>query len=137
MNEPPPVPPPVQQPPVYGTASPGAEEGNPFALPPKEVRNVAMLAHLLGLLGFLGPLLVWLLNKDRHPFIDDQGKEALNFKITMILAAALCGMLIFVFVGLLLLPVIVVIDIVFCISAGVAAGRGEIYRYPIIIRFVK
>ncbi|MEC7445671.1 MAG: DUF4870 domain-containing protein, partial [Planctomycetota bacterium] len=49
---------------------------------PKDVANMAMLAHLLGaLVGFLGPLILWVVKKDEHEFIDDQSKEALNFQL--------------------------------------------------------
>ena len=53
---------------------------------PKDVANLAMLAHLLGaLVGFLGPLILWVVKKDEHEFIDDQSKEALNFQLTLLI----------------------------------------------------
>jgi len=54
--------------------------------PGQNARNMAMLCHLLGLFtGFVGPLILWLLKKDEDPFIDRQGKEALNFQITVVI----------------------------------------------------
>jgi uncharacterized Tic20 family protein len=48
-----------------------------------EARTFGMLCHLSGLfLGFVGPLLFWLIKREQYPFVDDQGKEALNFHIT-------------------------------------------------------
>ena len=47
---------------------------------PPDARQMAMLAHLLGaLFGFIGPLIIYLTQKDKHPFVADQGKEAVNF----------------------------------------------------------
>ena len=64
---------------------------------PKDVRTMAMLCHLLALAGYvipfgniIGPLVMWLVKKEDHPFIDEQGKEALNFQITVALAVMAC-----------------------------------------------
>ena len=99
-----------------------------------------MLAHLLGaLLGFIGPLIIWLVKKDDHPFIDDQGKEALNFQLTVliwyvgatVITMVTCGFLFFVmFVPMLL-------QIIFGIIGTVQANNGLYYRYPMSIRFIK
>ncbi|MBX9790535.1 MAG: DUF4870 domain-containing protein [Pirellulales bacterium] len=63
-----------------------AQETNPDA------RTMAMLAHLLALFtGFLGLLIVWLIKKDQYPFVNDQGKESLNFQITIVLATLVAG----------------------------------------------
>ena len=77
----------------------------------KDVRMWGMFAHisaLVGLLGngfgfILGPLIVWLAKREDHPFIDDQGKEALNFQITMFLAGMLSALLVLVLIGFFLL----------------------------------
>ena len=62
--------------------------------PDKDACQQAMLAHLLGaLLGFLGPLIIWMTKKDDHPFIDDQGKEALNFHLTLLIAYVVTSIL--------------------------------------------
>src|SRR2546423_4278523 len=53
--------------------------------PDEDSKTMAMLAHLLGILGFLGPLIIWLIKKDQSPFVNDQGKEALNFHLTLLI----------------------------------------------------
>mgnify|MGYP002622532204 CR=1 FL=1 len=96
-----------------------------------------MLAHLLGIVGFLGPLIVWLIKKDEHVFIDDQGKEALNFQLTMLIGGLICAVATLLFcVGILLGLALSVVDIVFCILAALKAKEGIAYRYPMCIRFV-
>ena len=89
-------------------------------------------------IGFvLGPLITWLIKKDDHPFIDEQGKEALNFQITMLLAIIVSAFLCFIFIGFILLPVLVIGDVVFTVIASLKAKEGEHYRYPFAFRFIK
>ena len=112
---------------------------------PKEVRNWAMGSHMIALVGLLGnglgflvgPLIVWLVKRDDHPFIDEQGKEAVNFQITMMGAIIICIPLIFVAIGIVLMPLIGIFDVVLTIIAGVKAANGEHWRYPLTIRFIK
>jgi uncharacterized Tic20 family protein len=101
-------------------------------------RNFAVLAHLLGILiSFLGPLVVWLVKRESSEFVDDQGKEALNFQITVILAQIVAGILVPVLaIGCVLLPVVLVANIIFCIVAAVAASQGRRYRYPVALRLI-
>ncbi len=97
----------------------------------------AVLAHILGLLtGFLVPLILYLVIKDK-PFAKDQAAEALNFQITVSLAYLVSAILMLIFIGALLAFLVLILDTVFCILAAVAASRGEAYRYPIAIRFVR
>jgi uncharacterized Tic20 family protein len=97
-----------------------------------------MLCHLGGIIGgFVVPLIIWLIKKDQSKFLDDQGKEALNFQLTMLIAMVVSSASIMVFIGIALFPAVVVINIVFCILGGMAANKGELYRYPFTIRFIK
>lgn len=106
--------------------------------PTQDERNMAMLAHLLAIvLGFLGPLIIWLVKKDSSAFVDDQGKEALNFNILLTIVYAICGALTCVVIGVFLLPIAYIVNIVFAILGGVAASRGELYRYPFNWRIVQ
>ena len=99
---------------------------------------MAMLCHILAIFtGFLGPLIIWLIKKDDSPFVDRHGKEALNFQLTILIAWVASGLLAFVCIGFILMPVIGIVDLVLCILAAVKSSRGEDYRYPINIRFVK
>jgi len=101
--------------------------------PTNDDKQMAMFCHLGNLLGMIVlPLILWLTQKDKSSFIDEHGKEALNFGITMMIGHFLgiftCGIL-----NTILLP----LGIVFGVMAGLAANRGEDYRYPICIRFIK
>jgi uncharacterized Tic20 family protein len=105
---------------------------------------MAMLCHLLALAGYvipfgniIGPLVMWLVKKEDHPFIDEQGKEALNFQITVSLAVMACLVLFFLIVPLLLIPVIAILDLVFIIIATIKANKGQVYRYPVALRLIK
>lgn len=111
----------------------------------KEARLWAMSAHLSGFLGHLvpffgniiGPLVVWVLKKDQFPLVDDQGKEALNFQITMTIYFALAGALCWVLIGFVILPVLWIFYVVVMIIAAVRANEGASYRYPMTLRFVR
>jgi len=106
--------------------------------PSTDDRNIAMLAHLLGIVsGFVGALIIWLIKKDQSAYVDDQAKEALNFQITMLIAFVGAWILMFVLIGMLLMPMLLVANLVFCILAAVAASNGKSYRYPVAIRLLK
>ena len=115
-----------------------------------EDNTPAMLVHLSGIMfSFLVPLIVWLVNKDNpnKAFLNDQSKEALNFHINVIVASfalsivgtilslVTFGLLAIVFVPLFIIFGIVLV--VFMIIAGLAAQKGEHYRYPFIYRVIK
>lgn len=101
-------------------------------------RNLAMLAHLLGIVSsFVGALIIWLIKKDQSAFIDEQGKEALNFQITIVLGFVIAGALTFILIGALLIPLLWIANLVFCILAAVATSKGEHYKYPFAIRLLK
>lgn len=104
----------------------------------KDAKMWGMLCHLLGLFtSFVGPLIIWLLKKEEDPFIDDQGKEALNFQITVLIASIVSGVLAMFCIGVFLGMAVGVVDLIFCIIATVKANSGEKYRYPVSIRFIK
>jgi uncharacterized Tic20 family protein len=102
--------------------------------PPKPVSQdestFAMLLHLSPLLGYMipipaanivCPLVMWLIKKDGSPFIDEQGKESLNFQITITLALLVSAALIMILIGIVLIPVVLVFQIVYCVLAAMAA----------------
>jgi len=110
----------------------------------KDENNLGMLCHLLAFSGFIipfggfiGPLVLWLMKKDESAFVDHHGREALNFQITMAICLILSSILIFVFIGLLLVPIFLIINVVFIIIASIAAQKGEQYTYPMTIRLIK
>lgn len=105
--------------------------------PTSEDRNLAMLAHLLGIVsGFVGALIIWLIKKEQSAFIAEQGREALNFQITMLIGYATAWVLTFVLIGALLFPILMVTNLVLCVLAAIAVSKGESYRYPFAIRLV-
>lgn len=110
----------------------------------RDERFWGMLCHLSALLGLftvfgfvLGPLVVWLVKKDQYPFVNDQGKESINFQISMLIYAAISAVLMIIVIGFLLLAVVAIVDIVLVVIASIAASEGRPYRYPLAIRFVK
>lgn len=100
-------------------------------------RQMALLCHLSPLVvGFLGPLVFWLVKKDESAFLDHHGKEAVNFHLTIMIASMISGISVVFLVGILLMPAVLIASIVFSILAAVAANRGEWYRFPITIRMI-
>ena len=105
--------------------------------PARDERNFAVAAHLLAIfISFFGPLIIWLIKKDDSPFVDDQGREALNFQITVFIAEGVAGMLTVIGIGCVLLPLVMAANVVLCIVAAVAASRGQWYRYPMTLRLI-
>lgn len=157
MNTPndqmPPTPPP-EPPPAQGS-TPGAGSPGGDGRPSAEERQWAMFAHLSALAGalltgaffgwgcFIGPLIIWLVKKETMPFVDDQGKEALNFNITVgiVLVALFVLMLVTLGLGVFIaVPVGAVVGIgwlVLTIVAAVKANEGTAYRYPFTLRLIK
>ncbi|MEM9415442.1 MAG: DUF4870 domain-containing protein [Planctomycetota bacterium] len=114
-----------------------ADEATSFAGLSEEEKTMGMLCHLLGLLtGFVGPLILWLVKKDESRFIDDQGKEALNFQIMMIIGMFASGILMFVCIGYFTFLALFVIDVVFTIQGTLKAKEGIAYRYPLNLRLI-
>ena len=127
-----------QQQPPYGAPGypqPGAGFGQ--ELSPSDQRMWAMLAHLSGILfSVVGPLVIWLVQKDKGLFVTEQAKEALNFQITLLIGYLAAGVLTFLIVGFFLLFVLPVLAVVFGVLAAVASNKGENYRYPFTLRLV-
>ncbi|MFT6059408.1 MAG: putative Tic20 family protein [Lentimonas sp.] len=128
--------------------STAAENLTPPVLPAPEVKadhTIGMLCHLLSLtlllgvpLGnILGPLTVWLIKRDEDPFVDLCGKESLNFQISMTLYMVIAGIFILLFVGLFMVPILMILNIVYTIIAAIKASQGTSYTYPLTIRFIK
>jgi len=109
-------------------------------------RNWAMGCHLAGLCGIVIPvpfgglvatMLIWLLKREEGPFIDDQGKEALNFQMTILIYVFGCIMLIFIGIGILLLFPLILYAFICIVIAAVKASEGVRFRYPGCIHFIK
>jgi hypothetical protein len=110
----------------------------------RDERMWGMLCHLAAFAGLVipvagnivGPLIVYLVKKEEYGFVEDQGKESLNFQITVTILLFISGILIVIGIGLLLMAVIGIAALVFTIIAAIKANEGEFYRYPWSIRFL-
>jgi|DEB19_MinimDraft_2_1074335.scaffolds.fasta_scaffold08211_2 uncharacterized Tic20 family protein len=105
--------------------------------PSNDEKNIATITHLAGTLFSIIPaLIVWVLKKEDSEYIAMQAKEALNFQITVLVAQLIAGILVWILIGFLLLPIIWLVNIVLCIIAAISTSRGESYRYPICLRLI-
>jgi uncharacterized Tic20 family protein len=111
----------------------------------KQAKTWGMLCHLTALSLFIGipfghiigPLVVWLIKKDEYPFVDEQGKESLNFQLSMTIYAIVSLILCMIVIGFFLAVALVILEFVLVIMASVKASNGESYKYPMTIRFFK
>ena len=125
--------------PVSGeVASGGGTEVN------SDARLWGMLCHLSALTmyftaigGIVGPLAVWLVKRNECPFVDDQGKESLNFQISMLIYHLIAAIGILCVIGIPALICLAIANVVLVIIASVQANNGVYYRYPLTIRFIK
>jgi uncharacterized Tic20 family protein len=107
-------------------------------------KNWALFAHLGTLVGFvigfgnfIVPLVIWLSKKDESEFVTEHAKESLNFQLSVLLYVIIATLLSFVLIGIPILFGLIITDIVCVVIASMKADKGEFYRYPITIRFVK
>ena len=110
-----------------------------------QARQWAMFAHLAALAmligvpfgNVVGPLIVWLIKKDEMPFVDDQGKEAINFHISMFIYTIVAAFSVLLVIGIVLLPIVVLVELIFTIIGAINANSGNYYRYPMTIRLIQ
>jgi uncharacterized Tic20 family protein len=107
-------------------------------------KNWGMYCHLAAFAGLVipfgnvvGPLIIWMIKKDEYPHVDVEGKESLNFQITVSIAAMVAGALSVVLIGIPLLIAIVIFALVFMIKAIMETNEGRSYRYPYNLRLIK
>ena len=139
VTPPPYTPPPPQEPQSPLPYATPTGPGHPYAGPPPTAddKTMATLAHVLGIFtSFVGPLIIWMVKKDQSPFVDDQGKEALNFQLTLLIGYVISAIGTVICIGPFIAMGLSVVAIVFGIMGAVAANKGEAYRYPVNIRFI-
>jgi len=109
----------------------------------KDDQNMAMLCYLLGILfmaGWIGPLIIWMTKKETSPFVNDQGKEALNWELTVLIVYVGCMATFCIpfvhFLGMLVIFAAGVTNLVLCILGAMSASKGTAYRMPFSIKFV-
>jgi uncharacterized Tic20 family protein len=126
------------------TPTPIPQPGSTQPVSNKDQNMWAMLCHLAALAGFIipfgniiGPLVIWMIKKDEYPLVNDQGKESLNFQISMTIYYIISAILIIVLIGILMLIGLAIFSLIMIIIAMVKANDGVAYRYPMCIRFIK
>ena len=114
-----------------------------ITLPSKDERTWAMLCHISTFCGMiipfgniLAPLIIWLIKKEELPFVADQGKEVLNFQISMVIYLVISGILCFLLIGIPIVIGLIIFSFIITIIATFNANDGVYYRYPITIRFI-
>ena len=111
----------------------------------RDVRTWNVLCHATALAGFfvpwaghiLGPLVVWLAKRTDSTEIDENGKESLNFQISMLIYNVIAGVLCLVLIGFIILAILHILNLVLVIIASIQASEGKFYRYPMTIRLIK
>ncbi len=121
----------------------GDSPGTPLS-PTRDERQWAMLCHVSAMLmyltvigGVVVPFVIWLLKRDEMPFVADQGRETINFQITILLALAACFPLMLVLIGVPLFWALLAFHFVVTIVAAVKVTEGVAYRYPVCWRVLK
>ena len=110
----------------------------------RETRTWAMFLHFSLLAGYvapiaglIAPIIIWQVQKDKLPGIDEHGKVVVNWIISLILYAILSTLLSFIFIGIPMLIVLIVATIIFPIIGGIKANDGQLWKYPLSIPFFK
>ena len=141
-NSPPPPPPGTPdahqqaQPPGQTPGQPAPAAG-PVGPESDDARSTAMLIHLLAIFTmWLVPLIIWLVKKDQSRFIDQQGKEVVNFELTLMIGMVLGALTFCIGVGVFIWVAVWVVNIVFGILSTIEVNQGKPYRYPVCIRFI-
>ncbi len=113
-------------------------------LPEEDKRLWGMLAHLSTFLGavipvgnIIAPLIIMSYYQNKSKFVSSQAKEALNFQISLLIYYFIAGLSLLVFVGFFLIPFIFITSLIITILAALAANKGEDYKYPLTMRFIK
>jgi uncharacterized Tic20 family protein len=107
-------------------------------IPTQDEKNLGLIMHVLSLVGLslIGPLIVWLIKKDESAFINLQGRELLNFQLSILIYALICVPLCFILIGIPMLIVIGIASLILTIIGLVKATEGKIYRFPLTIRML-
>jgi uncharacterized Tic20 family protein len=108
-----------------------------------EERTWCVFTHLSALSMFfipfghlVGPLVMWLIKRGEMPMVDRQGKEALNFQLTVTIVSLLCSPLVFIGIGIVVLALIWIANLILIVVAAVRTSEGVVYRYPFTWRLI-
>ena len=123
-----------------------SEESTPAieTTPSKDERTWAMLCHFSTYIGFIFPfgniivpLIIWLSKREDLPLVEDQGREVLNFQISITFYFIISGILCIILIGIPILIGLIIFDFIITIVAAISANDGKYYRYPINLRLIK
>ena len=110
----------------------------------KDERTWAMLCHFSTYIGFIFPfgniivpLIIWLSKREDLPLVEDQGREVLNFQISMTIYFIISGILCIILIGIPILIGLIIFDSIITIVAAISANDGKYYRYPINLKLIK
>lgn len=107
----------------------------------KQDKTLAMVCHLLGLTGFIGPLVIWLMKKNESPIVNTHGKESLNFQISIhiyfISAILFSHILPLVELVVLFAVAVMIFNYAMIIQATIKTNKGEDFKYPLSLRLIK
>jgi uncharacterized Tic20 family protein len=110
-------------------------DSEPVISPSSDEKTMAILSHVLTLVvGFIAPLIIYLIKKDESSFIAHHARESLNFQITIFIIIIA---LIITVIGILLIWIVGIIALVFVIIATIKASEGKLYKYPFSLRLIK
>ena len=88
-------------------------------------------------LGLILPIVMWAANKDKHEAIDIHGTVTINWLISLFIYSLICGILVFIFIGIIGLGILALLNLIFAIVAAIKANDGHVWVYPLSIKFLK
>jgi hypothetical protein len=107
-------------------------------------RNWAMFCHLSAFAGFffpfggiIGPLVCWLSRKDESVWVYINGRNSLNFQLSILLYIVLALPLCLIIIGIPIVAMLGTLKVICIIIASVKAARGEPFKYPLVIPFIQ
>ena len=116
----------------------------PPSLEPTETEKTdAMICHLLGLAGYviplggiIGPIIFWSMKKDKSVYVDQAGKEAINFHISMLIYLVISMILTLIFIGVFLAVAVLLVEIIYSVIVALKARDGIASPYPFSMKFI-
>jgi uncharacterized Tic20 family protein len=115
-----------------------------MSLQTNEQKQMGMFLHLSQLAslivpvaGLVVPIVIWQTQKDKIPALDPHGKMVANWMISALIYSVVSVVLMFVLIGFLTILAVIVMSIVFPIIGGIKANNGELWEYPLTIKFLK
>lgn len=110
-------------------------DADPVISPTSDEKTLALLSHVLTLaVGFVAPLIIYLIKKDESSFVTSHAKESLNFQITIFIIIVA---LFITVIGILLVWVVGILALVLVIMATIKASEGKLYKYPFSLRLIR